>query len=257
MPGSLKISHGLDRACALVAQLCAGGTDLIYPPNCPYCRTTSGIPCACVRELGLLRASPACPRCAASTGPHLAANGRCGLCRTERWRTAAVARAGPYTGPLRSAVRRLKFEADNAFEEPVIDWMTEAVDAAPWRSLIDVVVPVPAHWLSPWVERPVLARTLGRGVARHVRRPCRAWVRRNRWDPRQTELNYAQRRNNVIGSFVIHHRAAVAGLNVLVVDDVMTSGTTMNEVARVLMDAGARRVFAVVVARGGPGAVIS
>jgi predicted amidophosphoribosyltransferase len=83
-----------------------------------------------------------------------------------------------------------------------------------------------------------------------LRLPCRPrWLRRIRHTPKQTEQTPAARRENVKGAFRAARGGALAGQAVLLVDDVMTTGSTVSEAARALRDAGARQVVVAVLAR--------
>ncbi|MEO7275451.1 MAG: phosphoribosyltransferase family protein [Vicinamibacterales bacterium] len=86
-------------------------------------------------------------------------------------------------------------------------------------------------------------------MARRLGRPWQNAIRRTRSTPSQTDLPAAQRHRNVRDAFALRRRAEVSGRVVLVVDDVSTTGATLEACARVLRAAGAREVRALTVAR--------
>ena len=117
--------------------------------------------------------------------------------------------------------------------------------------LPDTVVPVPNHWTRRILRRTSGAEVLAQAVARQIGLPCRLWsVRRKRITSKQGMLNWSARRKNVRGAFTLRDTSWLKNKHVLVVDDVMTSGATVAEIARLLRGAGATGVSIAVVARG-------
>ena len=115
-----------------------------------------------------------------------------------------------------------------------------------------VAVPVPLH------PRRLRERGFNQSalLARHVARGLGAkldlsTLRRTRYTAAQTGLGKDERRKNVRGAFLVIHPSAVKGRTVLLVDDVLTTGNTLNQCARALRRAGARRVLCLVFARAG------
>ena len=117
-----------------------------------------------------------------------------------------------------------------------------AVDLLPG---VDLVVPVPLH------RRRRRARGFNQAeeLARHLGPRCQPVLRRTRATPSQTDLPAADRHANVRNAFALRRRADVAGLTVLLVDDVSTTGATLQACARALRLAGAREVRALTAAR--------
>jgi ComF family protein len=135
-------------------------------------------------------------------------------------------------------------------------WLAERLAAAPWADLVQVIVPVPLHWRRRFsrgfnqaegLARELAASDLPAGEA--GRRVSARRLLRVRSTPHQRLLAAGQRRQNVRGAFRVRDGAAdLEGRNVLLVDDVMTSGTTIAECTRVLKKAGAQAVYVAVVA---------
>jgi ComF family protein len=109
----------------------------------------------------------------------------------------------------------------------------------------DVLVPVPLHSR----RRRRRGFNQAEAIARSIGLPSRALLRRVRATPSQTDLPAARRHANVRGAFRLAWRADVTGLRVVLVDDVCTTGATLESCARVLRDAGAADVRAVTAAR--------
>ena len=113
----------------------------------------------------------------------------------------------------------------------------------------DTVIPVPLHWLRYWKRGYNQSEVLARGLAARLQLPCRTgWLRRIRNTPKQTAQTPAARRENVRGAFRTGRSADLSGRTILLVDDVLTTGSTCSEAARALRDAGAKNVMVAVLA---------
>jgi ComF family protein len=114
----------------------------------------------------------------------------------------------------------------------------------------DVVVPVPLHWWRRWWRGYNQSEALAKVLAAHLHLPlqCR-WLRRIRNTPRQVQQTPAERPTNVRGAFRATKLAKFRSKTVLLVDDVLTTGSTASEAAGALRDAGAARVIVAVLAR--------
>lgn len=235
--------------------------DAVLPQACAACAVPiaagRGLLCgACDDEIHLAANLPRCGRCgrtvhAASIRVH-----ECGLCHRETfWNVGGVARIGPYScGALRSMILSLKYRGTERAAEPLAHRLADALRREPWIGELEMLVPVPMHWLRRW-QRPcdhayVLAAAVGRRLGIPVRS---AAVRRPRYGPSQTRAasRYA-RFENIRGCFAPARRARVQGRVVCVIDNLLVSGATIHEVSKVLRRAGARRIYAAVAARSAP-----
>jgi ComF family protein len=237
--------------------LAEGAVGLVYPGLCQTCgRPLSPIddsfcdPCSRLLFTDLV---PACPACAATVGQHGVVAGRCPRCRDEGFAFAAALRLGEYDGLLRQVVLRLKDRRGEGLAELLAQrWAARAASA--FRSLgADVVVPVPLHfWRRMWRGYNQSAALAG-ALSRALGLPCQAgWLRRVRHTPRQTAQSASGRKENVRGAFAVRRGAPLAGRAILLVDDVMTTGATAGEAARMLRAAGAARAVVAVLARAEP-----
>jgi ComF family protein len=215
--------------------------ELLFGGTCYLCRgAASKLLCAAC-DADLPRLDPLrCPRCALESPRGEV----CGRCLSEAPHYDATVAALAYEFPADALVHALKFRGELALAGLLGSLLHQRIS----NHEVDCVIPVPLS-----AER-LRARGYNHAVeiARHLR-PARleaALCERSRDTPPQMELPYAERRRNVRGAF--RCTRALAGESVAVVDDVMTTGATLDEVARVLKAAGASRVTNWVVARTFP-----
>jgi ComF family protein len=113
----------------------------------------------------------------------------------------------------------------------------------------DIVIPVPLHWWRHWLRGYNQSETLARAVAHQLNLPCKPhYLRRIRNTPQQSRQTPTARRGNVRDAFRARSSAHLRGKTVLLVDDVLTSGTTCSEAAKALRQAGAAHVVVAVLA---------
>ncbi len=219
----------------------------LFGGACFLCRgSAAGLLCpACDADLPRLR-GPSCPRCALASP----AGEVCGRCLAREPHYDATVAALAYRFPADVLVQALKFQGELALAPLLGELLAAAVAAAP-PVRVDAVVPVP---LSPrrLAERGGnQAMELARPAARAAGARLEPGLcERVRDTPAQVGLPHAERAANVRGAFACPRLAA--GLSIAVVDDVMTTGATLDEVARTLKAAGATRVVNWVVARTPP-----
>ncbi len=226
-------------------------------PRCAACARVLDAPLAgpvCAPCWGLVRtlAPPFCRACGdplPSWRVISVVTERCPRCRRRPPVIDAGCAAGEYEGTLREIVHAFKYEGRRSLARPLAAMMRTA-GAAMLRDA-DWVVPVPLH---PW-RRVHRGFNQAADLARDLDRPMLHALFRWRATPAQTGLTAAARRHNVRDAFAITPlrgaatRAALDGRIVVLVDDVRTTGATLNECARVLKEAGARDVRALTVAR--------
>jgi len=240
----------LRRAARTVGQL-------ILPAHCAACGTP--VPpdgrwplCeACARDLAALIQASYCPVCGRRAGPHTAGPDGCAFCRRYPVPFDAAVRAGTYEGPLKTLILRCKYEGRAGLAQVLGRLLAERLALADWADRVTRVVPVPLHW-SRRVRRGFnQARVMAEELVRAVpgrRRVDRRTLRRTRATPHQTGIPARSRRRNVRGAFRAQRGADLGGRSILLVDDVMTSGTTVAECTRVLKRAGAAEVYLAVAA---------
>lgn len=228
----------------LLARLRDLALDAVFPPRCAACgRGGSFLHDACLAAL--VPAAP--PRCA-SCWDTCAAE-RCIECRRQPPAFDAVRSLYVMAGGAREAVHALKYRGHAAAGRRMGELM-----GAHARTLgleADLVTAVPLAARRRRIRGYNQSETLGRAVARALGLPFDARaLRRIRASPPQARAaTPEERRRNVHGAFVAH-RSRVAGSRVLLIDDVATTGATLDACARALKDMGAREVWCLTWARG-------
>lgn len=150
-----------------------------------------------------------------------------------------------YSFPVDAAVKALKFRRRLYYAPGLSQLLHPVIHELPGD--IDAVQPVPLHWRRRWFRGFNQAVEIGRPVANKLGVPLVAAVRRVRATPFQSGLSARERASNLKSAFVV--RGSLQYAHVLIVDDVITTGTTMRQIARVLKGAGVERVSALAVAR--------
>jgi ComF family protein len=157
---------------------------------------------------------------------------------------ARAAAVGTYDGALRAIVHAIKYDGRRSLARPLATLIRQRCRAV--LEGADIVVPVPLH--------PSRRRSRGFNqafdLARHLGPPAVRALKRTRATPSQTSLPAAQRHRNMRNAFAPAGRApGVDGMIVVLVDDVSTTGATIEACARVLTEMGAREVRAITAAR--------
>ncbi|MEO0393460.1 MAG: ComF family protein, partial [Pseudomonadota bacterium] len=230
--------------------------DLVLPPRCPSCGQdveATGLICPnCWSDLRIL-APPWCHQCGRPF-----AHGEdddtqlCGACLQNPPHYDHARAAFAYQGAARKLVLSLKY-ADRLYLAPLIaDWLNRAVQGLPDYpgDTPALVVPVPLHWRRlmgrKYNQAAELARALVKvmdekptGLAAHYSPDL---VKRVRSTPPQGSEQAPSRHLNVQRAFSVIDPAAVQDAYIILVDDVITTGATVNELAKILKQAGAARV---------------
>ncbi len=236
----------------LARDLARGLLHLAYPGVCFLCTRPTAIGagdfCPDCRDALVIDPHPTCQRCSSTLGPNLAPGPDCTRCRGAPFAFDRVIRLGPYDGIRRDAVLKMKHGYHEGLADAVGElWAAEAL--GPLKVVgAGAVVPVPLHWRRRWARGYNQAAALGRALASGLQIPFADRVlRRVRATPFQTGGRDA-RKENVRGAFGAKADPRVRGKTVLLVDDVLTTGSTASVAARALRSAGAARVVVAVMA---------
>jgi ComF family protein len=233
-------------------------TALIWPRTCVACGDvlppTARLACDACHDLTLAAMKrPACRRCGRTlAGPAIHAD-NCAHCRTEQhWNIAGMARVAVYLPALRRVVLDLKYAGHARNAAYLAELLAAAIWQQPWAPRLDALVPVPMHWLRR-LQRPCdHAAALAEATGRVLTLPVWQSVRRTRQTPSQVGVrSKTARLNNIRGCFAPRPRQhrRLAGRTVCIIDNLVTTGGTICEVAKALRRGGAKRIYAATVVR--------
>ena len=235
------MTTALVRQRSLASRIWSHAVDAVFPPRCVSCRTFGRFICDdCLAQM--VRAEH--PRCGVCW--KLSADSRCQHCRHGQPAFTAVRAVYAFGGPARDLIHALKYSGVSAVAPLMGEDMAGLL--LHWAPGVSAIVPVPMAGLRQrrrgYNQSELLAREIGRFTAIPV--ATRAIVRRA--GPSQVEQpDEAARRANVKDAFAAGR--GPVGDSVLLVDDTMTTGATLDACARVLKSAGAERVYGLTFAR--------
>lgn len=217
--------------------------DLIYPPICGGCDIKGIRWCPeCASKISVL-CEPFCPIC----GNKQQTRSVCGRCSQQRPMYFQLRSWGYFNGSLRNAIHKLKYNKDLSLAEILSRQLIEMIINLGWT--LDMVVPVPLGRerikTRGYNQAALIALPVALGLDLKYRPKALAKVRETN---SQVGLSYEHRYENVSGAFLARS-PVVVDKRILIVDDVVTSGATINACANALINSGAKVIFAVSLAR--------
>jgi competence protein ComFC len=260
----------LSRLSRTLRSLPRTALDLLYPPRCA----------ACVARLPALPASDFCPSCEDLLEPVIAPACEicsepfpgqiphafaCPNCADQTFAFECAISVWHSSGPLREAIHRFKYARSIHLRLPLARKLFDTLsdprlaEAAPSDKSPDpsdafpewLLVPVPLHARRLRERRFNQSAELARTLSKLSGLPCQDLLRRTRYTTAQAALSRKERLKNLAGAFSLKPKAALpAHGNLLLIDDVFTTGSTAHECATVLKKAGAQRIIVLTVARG-------
>ncbi len=220
----------------------AGPADSSTPQD--LVRPVRRVCASCLLRIQAQRPARYCGRC----GRPDAATSDCPLCSGRQGPPDAVSLVGYYEGFLRQAIVQWKFGRCPGLDLLLGELVADSLGPYEWIGRVEGLVPIPQPWTRWLARRSFPVGELAEQVARRIRRPV--WpILAARRHPPQVGLDGEARMSNMSKVFRLRGNVDVKDRRLCLLDDVTTTGATLTAAARVLKLAGAREVFAAVVAR--------
>ena len=232
----------------------------LFPRNCIFCENSreggGDFLCGlCEQEIVFID-PPFCEGCGIPADiSHDAPkeNFECALCRKDSYSFEQGRSLGPYDGPLKQLIQHFKFSRQPGVMKDIAPFVIEyfARRDEPWEGFY--VSPIPLHFKKMKERTFDQSFLLAKEVAGILNLPlANGLLRRGRDTESQAKKTKAERAKNIKGAFQVDRPDRVAGLDILLVDDVLTTGATASEAAKVLKKSGAGRVGVWTLARALP-----
>jgi len=226
---------------------------LLYPPACTICSASvaaSEYLCAeCDAKITRI-VPPFCAKCSEPFAGAISGAFTCANCAHRTLHFDAAVAAYRSRGIVRRVILDFKYGRQVHLRHPVARWLLAAFDDDRLRGRrFNIIIPVPLH---PARERQRgfnQAGLLAESLSAHMSIEAKPVLERIRYTTTQTAFDRAERMENLHGAFRLRKKADVRDLHVLLIDDVLTTGSTLSECARVLKKAGALSVHAATAAR--------
>jgi ComF family protein len=226
---------------------------LFYPPLCVICSASvhgQEYLCADCSEKAPRIKPPFCDKCSEQFLGAITGSFTCANCAHRRLYFDAAVSSYRSRGVVRTLVHQFKYGRQFHLRHPLAHWLGETLHDPRLRGRrFDIIVPVPLH---PARERERgfnQAQLLAELLSKKISIRLRPALERIRYTTTQTVFDRAERMENLRNAFRLRKKMHVQDLRVLLIDDVLTTGSTLSECARVLRKAGAVSVHAATAAR--------
>jgi ComF family protein len=231
-----------------LSSLQTAALDLIFPPRCVHCERPGSLLCHHCAQAAEPIGAAICAQCGRRQKEPIA---QCATCEQQPERALGLARAATlHRGPIRAAAHELKYGGATALAPLLARYLVAAFALPPWPLLyrrIHGVTPVPLHAERRKERGYNQAELLAAAFCRQTGLPLHPeWLHRQRLTRSQVGLHFHERQANVADAFVAP--PTVQGKVILLIDDVYTTGATLNACATALRSAGALAVHALALA---------
>jgi ComF family protein len=228
-------------------------SSLFYPAACVVCSSAidqTEYLCPDCRQRAPRIVAPFCAKCSEPFTGAITQTFSCANCEHRTLHFDSAVAAYRSRGLVRKLIHEFKYGHHRHLRYPLAGWLEETLSDPRLRGRqFDLLVPVPLH---PARERERgfnQATLLAELLAQKTAFPVRALLERIRYTTTQTAYDRSERMENLRDAFRLRKNRDVRGLHVLLIDDVLTTGSTLSECARVLKRGGALSVYAATAAR--------
>lgn len=230
--------------------LLQGLKDLIYPNNCLICKNKiasaqEGPVCADCWDKFEKNLPPFCACCGRHLNPQAIEKNNCLNCRGEKFYFDRAFSPYVYTGTVKKLIHEFKYNGKDYLGKSLGLMMNNFIKnySLPIEYL-DCIVPVPLHTSRQREREFNQAQILSRQIAKEFNKEALSGALiRNKPTKTQTEMSLQERKQNVKNSFLVTRPELIKDKNLLLIDDVLTTGATCNQAAKVLKEAGAKIVL--------------
>ena len=238
------MNQELRKIPTIFTQLNGLAVDVLFPKKCVECQKPGQFVCFdCISKISKVM-TPICQKC----GKITQSGQYCSSCRSSVELTGVMVACDYSAGPTKEMIHHLKYSGFVELSEALAELLVEKIKQS--KKIKFVVVPVPMDQKKE-IERGFnQSELMARYISKKLGLKGGLALEKTKRTPAQMKLKRTERLKNLAGVFECVDRGLVKGKNILLVDDVMTTGTTLNECAKELRKAGARQVWGAVVARG-------
>jgi competence protein ComFC len=230
--------------------------DLVYPRQCKLCggsKRCDEFPFLCndCFDSAKVIHPPCCQKCGLPFAGNAGEEARCANCSELGFEFDRAVSMFHFKGVVREAIHRFKYSHEEYWSKALIKWTLTAADGCLKPGEFDLVIPVPLYPVKfrerGFNQSGVLAEAIAKQWG--AKYDSKALVR-TRETETQVHLDRRERLENLKGAFGVRRGASLANLRVLLVDDVLTTGSTASECAAALREAGATSILVFTLARG-------
>ena len=230
--------------------------DSLFPRDikCIFCgdeltRESENSTCnKCLKSLPFIKRK--CQRCGGEM--HLGLGNICKNCKLNNHNFVQARSVFNYDEGVTKVIHMLKYRGKLYLAKPMSKFMAQ--ELAIWDVSPDMITAVPLHKNREKERGYNQSRLLAENIAKYVKLPYVEIVDKIVDNPSQTQLGYEKRRENVKGVYKLkpNIRRKIKGKKILIVDDIFTTGATVDELSKVLLDGGASEIFVLTFAQGVP-----
>ena len=229
---------------------------LFWPAVCincgqSICETDNNLCKTCWDELLACMGADYCPRCGRDVSRYALLEGTCPDCQGKEFHFDQIARAGVYAQSLQKMILAFKLSGRTELDSVLGFLANSALQGSGFTDNIEFFVPVPMHWSRRLARGYNQSQVLAKKLDQPRAKINTDLVRVRRTKTQTIMVSPASRARNVAGAFAVRKGHNFRGKSLCLIDDIKTTGATLNECAKTLKEAGAAKVFALVLAVAG------
>jgi len=228
--------------------------NLVYPDVCILCETELQFDeeylCpGCYNAISILT-PPLCTQCSTELPPFLPSRNKCSSCSSRKWYFNKCISIIRYDDTAKKIFHEIKFRKRRNILSIFSNYITQKLESFELNVNNAIIIPVPLNY-NRKIERDFnQSHIIAKMVRSFYRLPCESNIlKRIKQSTPQSVLNRKERLENLIGSFTVVKPYKIRNKDILLIDDVFTTGSTVNECSRVLKESGAHTITVITIAR--------